>query len=196
MKTLLFIAIILTTFTNQEGAKNSAEFRCQLMADKEVYKIGELPRLTVMIYNDSDSAVYLIGSLDGSDVKWRYPYCYFTIDKPRATKSNIQRCGNMNTIRSADFKQVKPGQSFNPYEGIDNYGFFPDYNTTNKETFTSAGNYKIQFHYSTNSLDITKFIGDPLTSRNSSDSLKIHSLFHKVPKLELVSNEIAIKVEK
>lgn len=195
MKFLLSIAIILTMFASTQRSAISTEFRCLLTCDKEVYKVGELPKLTLKIYNDTKEDVYFIGSLDGSDVKWRFPYCYYTIDGPEVKKIKLQRCGNMNTLRVEDFRLVKPGQAFAPYESIDMYGFFKDYITTNKETFKTPGIYKIQFHYSSNSSDINKFMGSKSFNRDYTDSLKIDSLFKAVPRVDLVSNEIIFRVE-
>jgi hypothetical protein len=196
MKPLLVIAFTLTAFASRQHSPTPTEFRCLLTCDKEVYKVGELPRLTVRIYNNTKDDVYFIGSLDGSDVKWRFPYCYYTIDRPKAGKEKLQRCRNMNTLRVEDFKLVRSGQSFDPYESIDNYGFFTDYTTANKEMFKHVGVYKIKFHYSTNSIDINQFIGDKPFRSNYSDSLRVDSLFKAVPKVELLSNEIVFRVDK
>ena len=196
MKPLLFIAFLLTAFTSRHTSSTTTELRCVLTADKEVYKIGELPKLTVKIYNDGKENIYLIGSLDGSDVKWRYPYCYYSIDRPKSVETKLQRCGNMNSLRLQDFKLIQPGQEFNPYESIDDYGFFTDYTTTNTETFKNPGVYKIKFHYSTNSQDINQFIGDKPFRSDPTDSLRLDSMFRAVPRVELTSNEIVIKVTK
>lgn len=194
MKPLIFIALFFTAFTTKKSLTNSNELSCVLTSDKAVYKVGELPKLTVEISNNSKDDIYLIGALDGSDIKWRFPYCYYTIDKPKPDTPRLQRCGNMNTLRIADFKLIKAGQRFNPYESIDDYGFFSDYTTANKETFKNPGTYKVKFHYSTNSLDINKFMGDK-SFRYSSDSIRIDSLLKTVPKVDLTSNEIIFRVE-
>lgn len=186
----------MTAFTTQKHSSNSTAFRCILSCDKEVYKIGELPKLTVKIYNDTKEDIHFIGSLDGSDVKWRYPYCYYTMERPKADKAKLGRCGNMNPLRMEDFKLVKSGQDFDPYERTSDYGFFSDYITTSKETFKSPGIYKLKFHYSTNSLDIQEFMGDKPFGSNYSDSLKMDTLFKTVPKVDLVSNEVIFRVEK
>jgi hypothetical protein len=195
MKPLIFIAFLLTAFTTEKSLTSSAELSCVLTSDKKVYKVGELPKFTVDISNNSNSDIYLIGSLDGSDVKWRFPYCYYTIDRPKPDTTRLQRCGNMNTLRVADFKLVKAGQKFNPYESIDGYGFFTDYTTTNQETFKNPGVYKIKFHYSTNSQNISDFTGDRPFRSDRSDSMTINSFFKKLPKVEIISNEIEIRVE-
>ena len=102
----------------------------------------------------------------------------------------------MNTLRLHDFKLIHAGQEFNPYESIDDYGFFTDYTTTDKETFKNPGVYKIKFHYSTNSQDINQFMGDKPFRNDPSDSLRLDSLFRTVLRVELTSNEIIIKVTK
>jgi hypothetical protein len=78
-------------------------------------------------------------------------------------------------------------------KNIDYYGYFGDYTTLNKETFKNPGIYKLRFHYSTNSQDISDFIGDRLFPGNQSDSIKINELLKRVPKLEITSNEIEIR---
>ena len=133
-------------FTSQRTLPYFSKIKCILTSDKNIYKIGEIPKLTVKIYNETKNDIYLIGSLYGSDVNWRFPHCYYSIHKPKPNKTEFQRCGNMNILRIEDFKVVKAGQVFNPYEKIDNSGFSMDYTTTNKETFENPGVYKIKFH--------------------------------------------------
>ncbi len=193
---LLFIGFLLSAFIHKSNLTTSVDLSCLLKSDKTVYKVGELPKFTVEISNNSKDDIYLIGSLDGSDVKWRFPYCYYSIDKPRPVITQLVRCGNMNTLRVADFKLVKVGQKFNPYESVDDYGFFTDNTTTDIKTFKNPGVYKIKFHYSTNAQNISDFIGDKPFRMDNSDSLKISSFFKKVPKVDITSNEIEIIVEK
>jgi hypothetical protein len=185
----------VTVFTTEKSLTTPAKLSCALASDRTVYKVGELPKFTVNIFNNSKDEIYLIGSLDGSAVKWRFPYCYYTIDRPKPDTTRLQRCGNMNTLRVADFKLVKAEQKFNPYESIDGHGFFTDYTTTNHETFKNPGVYKIKFHYSTNSQNISDFTGDRPFRSDRLDSLTINTFFKKVPKVEITSNEIEIRVE-
>lgn len=168
---------------------------CTLTVSKTRYKTGEVPALKVSIVNQSGKEIYLVGSLDGSDLKWRRPYCYFTIEKPAPGDISIGRCGNMNRLRAEDFVRVGPGEAFDPYQSIDHYGFFRDYTIMNPETFKATGIYKIKFHYSTNSSVIDDFTGDRGAPSRNPDSLQLLSLFEKVPKVDLVSNEIEIVYE-
>lgn len=101
----------------------------------------------------------------------------------------------MNTLRPTDFRLVKAGAKFNPYEKIDEYGFFTDYMTTNSETFKNPGVYKIQFHYSTNAEDVKEFIGDRPIQQDDTKNQKLASLLRQVPKVDIVSNKIEITFE-
>lgn len=194
MKALILLSFFLTTFTVEERISNSITLDCVLTSDKKVYKVGELPKFSIGISNDTNKDIYLIGSLDGSDVKWRYPYCYFSIEKPTPIPDTLMvgRCLTLNPLRVADFKLVEVGQKFNPYENIDGQGFFRDYAATNKETFKQKGVYKIKFHYSTRSQNLSDFRTYKTTK---TDSLQIEDYFKKVPKVEIESNKIEIIIE-
>ncbi len=196
MKNIILISlslITLTAFCYKNEISNTQTLKCVLSFDKPIYKIGEIPKLKVEIVNETCDDIYLIGSLDGSDIKWRMPYCYFTIIKPKIDTIFQSRCGNMNPLRINDFRQIKAGEKFDPYENIDDYGFFPDHATTQPETFKNPGSYKIQFHYTTKSDNIRDFIGKFGQLGNRSDSAAIKSLFSKLLKTDIVSNEIEVR---
>src|SRR5688572_16026226 len=116
MKTLFFIALLLTAFMPGQKLQNPSDVSCFLTSDNSTYKVGELPKFTVQIRNNSKDDIYLIGSLDGSDVKWRFPYSYYSIKRPQAATDKFARCGNMNSLSEADFRLVKAGAKFNPHE--------------------------------------------------------------------------------
>jgi hypothetical protein len=193
MKALVIAYLFLVNFTgfkNKAGAGVSP-FTCTLTSDKKVYKVGEIPVLTVEIRNNTKKDIYLIGSLDGSDVKWRMPYCYFHIQKPKPDTITLPgRCKTLNPLRESDFMLVKPGEGFNPYQTIDGYGFFGDYTSIQAETYRNPGIYKIRFYYSSESQEFSAFGGTPSTINN--DSLKIRSLFGQTQKFTIESNEIEI----
>jgi len=193
MKTYIFIVLLLAFSTPRLSISNDKNLSCVLTADNSVYKVGQIPVLKVKIFNNTKKEIYLIGSLDGSDVQWRYPHCYFSVDKPKPDTIISARCGNMNPLTPADFVLVKPRQNFNPYDEA--YDFFGDYTAMNKETFRTPGVYKIKFHYSTNSENISDFLGERTFSWDTSDSVRLAKLFKLVPRIEITSNEIEIKIE-
>jgi hypothetical protein len=188
--------VLFSAFSYKNKLGVTPLFNCVLTTDKLVYKIGEVPKLEVKIINKSGSDIYLIGSLDNSANKRRMPYCYYNIEKPVPDTLSFGFCGTANPLRAEDFTLVKSGEAFNPFESIDNYGFFPDYASTQKETFRIPGIYKIQFHYSAKNSDIENFRGS-ISAENwakRNDTALINKLFAKVPKIELSSNTIEIKI--
>src|SRR3990170_1522626 len=57
-------------------------------------ELGKAPKIAVALTNQTDADIYLVGSLDASDCKWRYPYCYFEVTGPdgKPARSGIVRC--------------------------------------------------------------------------------------------------------
>jgi hypothetical protein len=186
------LAIIMSVFCFHPKPTPHSSLICKLFVDKTTYKIGEVPKIKVEIENTGNKDIYLIGSLDGSEIKRRMPYCYFDIEKPRPDTIQYGFCGTTNPLRASDFVLVKAHSSFNPYQPVDNYGFFTSYLIGDTATFRNPGVYKIQFHYSTMSGNINKYKG----MGSSADSVLQKQLFEKVPRVELVSNMIEVVMEK
>jgi len=154
---LIVLLICLSSTTN----KHETEFECDLTSSKMVYKLGEIPAISVLIKNNSSTDIYLIPGLDGSEVKWRKPFCYFTIVNPDKDTVNINngRCKFMNPLREEDFVKVSQKTTFNPFYFAEGPEFTTYYGGGNKENFKQPGKYQLTFHYSTNSNDIREFKG-------------------------------------
>lgn len=164
-------------------------------------ELGNVPTISVEIANWTDDEIYLVGSLDNSDRRWRYPFCYFEVIGPdgKRAKPGIARCGNINAIREKDFVKVPPVGKFDPYQKIDEYGFFGSSLIT-PETFHAEGQYRVRFVYSTAAADPKFWLGDAqgemsrvLRPGNADDSA-ITKLLKRVPKTTVCSNEITITV--
>jgi len=162
--------------------------------------LGRAPTISVEIANWTGGEIYLIGSLDGSDLKWRYPFCYFEVIGPdgQPAKNGIARCGNMNTIREKDFVKVPRGGKFNPYQKIDDHGFFGTSLIT-PATFRAEGEYRIRFVYSTDRAepkfwlgDVNGHMGEMLNAGATNEN--VVKLLANVPKTTVSSNEITVSV--
>jgi hypothetical protein len=156
-------------------------------------ELGKAPKITVAVTNQTNAAIYLVGSLDASDCKRRYPHCYFEVIGPNG-KSAVQgglRCGNMNTLREQDFVKVAAGGEFDPYQHIDSGGFFSAHQL-DPGNFAAAGKYRIRFIYSTDCETIAKWGGDGRDSVAANE--KLVGMFRQVPKVEIRSNEIQVTV--
>jgi hypothetical protein len=149
----------------------------------------------VEITNLTGEDVYLVGSLDASDCKWRYPYCYFEVIGPdgKSTVQGIGRCGNMNPLREEDFIKVQRGGKFDPYQ--QGYGSFSAYQLSPR-SFPVAGKYRIRFVYSTESGQIMDWLGDDVAVGEQRATKRFGGLFKQVPKAKVTSNEINVSVVK
>lgn len=163
-------------------------------------EIGTTPAISVEISNCTGRDIYLVGSLDASDIKWRYPHCYFEVIGPDGMPAmrGYARCGNVNPIRDEDFVKVPRGGSFDPYQNIDAYGFFHSSQIT-PATFQAKGTYRIRFVYSSEQAD-PKFWRMAAKGKNgaklsaSGSRENVVKLLAKVPKTTVCSNEITITV--
>jgi hypothetical protein len=184
---------------------------CNIKTDKYIYKKGTVPTITVEIKNNTDSAIYLVKSLDGSSSQMRFPYAYFEIQKLSDTsyrQDKSRYCGNYDEIDTSDFVEVTPDATFDP--SISQSRFYTDYSMKNIKNFEKKGKYKIIYHYSTNETRFIKWMGDPyagqarrwfdektgkIKSEHEREYNRLLELFKLVPKTELVSNELIIEVK-
>ena len=199
MQNRLFSILLITTLTSFcfVNKLRTPAFTCEITSDKAVYKIGETPKLEVKIINNSNKSIYLIGALEGSDERARMPYCFYTIEKPKPDKTRSRKeCKWINPIRSEEFIRVDSKKSFNPFQTIDQYGFWSDDEATNPESYKNAVIYKIQFHYSTKSKNLKDYMGHEGLWGRDVDSTKVKRLFNEIANIEITSNQIEITFEK
>ena len=156
-------------------------------------ELGHAPQVTVAITNQTSTDIYLVGSLDASYYKLRFPYCYFEITGPDGKPRNLggPTCGNMNTLREKDFRKLPPSGTFNPYERIDSYGFFGPYHLT-PSLFRMPGEYRIRFVYSSKSNKLVEWSGDD--RRKVANDQMLLAMLKKVPRVYITSNEITVTV--
>ncbi len=176
----------------QRPASDTELLRCTIRANPTC-ELGKAPTVTVSIRNQTNTDIYLVGSLDGSDYKWRYPHCYFEVTGPHGNSAvqRIARCGNMNTLREKDFVKVPSGRTFDPYLRIDDSGFFSAHQL-DASTFRTAGEHRIRFVYSTKSDAIAEWVGDGRNQAAANE--KLIRMLKQVPKVEVWSDEIRVKV--
>ena len=196
LMTIAVAAIILGTSARTiplAASEPGPPLGCVIRSDPTCV-LGQPPKITVALINQTTSDVYLVGSLDGSDGKFRYPFCYFEVTGPdgRPAPSLMARlCANMNTLREKDFVKVPPRGRFDPFQDIDDYGFFgPDELSASR--FHVAGKYRVRFVYSSSCANIRDWSGDDPNAVMS--NAKIASMFEHVPKVDVKSNEIEINV--
>jgi hypothetical protein len=192
-------AVAVCHSEERHQAPKSPPLACTIRSEPTC-ELGKAPSIKVEIANWTDDEVYLVGSLDASDCKWRYPLCYFEIIGPdgKSPVRNIARCGDMNSIREKDFVKVPRGGKFDPYQHVDEYGFFGSSQIT-PATFQFEGEYRIRFVYSTDKSDPKFWLGDAkgdkseILNSGGADN-NVVKLLAKVPKTTISSNEITVKI--
>ncbi len=161
---------------------------CILSTNKRKYKIGQPLELNVEIINHLDTPILMVGSLDGSEIGFRPPISYFEVRHKILGKvwSASLFCGTVNPLRKEDFKIIGPNQIFNPYEVIDDYGFFHA-QQLEEINFKIPGIYEIIYRYSKNNNNKVEQIYSPRME------MELINMWNKVPNLNLTSNTITIE---
>lgn len=132
--------------------------RCEITSLKSSYRVGDRPEVAARLINDTAQAVNLVGSLDDSERKARYPYAYFEVLGPPSgvAQERFFYCGYINALRDADFVEVPPGDQLDPFMKIDGGGYFPPYQFE-RTRLVKPGTYTILFRYSTDSDDLSEW---------------------------------------
>jgi hypothetical protein len=162
-----------------DSLNSGSSFVCIIESEKRIYHIGESPKIKVKIFNNTDSTVCLVGSVDGSEIGVRAPTCSFKIEHNfwGEQEHHIHGfCASLNPIRDEEYQMIESGNYFDPYMEIDYLGYWSP-SMLEWDRFLKPGIYKFRFIYS------TKVEG-------------FGSLGHKsdiIPKIELISNELTLK---
>jgi len=179
-----------------DGAKARPPVTCTITAPPTVEQ-GQVPRVTVALTNNTAAEMLLVGSLDGSDCKMRFPHCTFEITGPdgKSPVKGIGRCGNMNTLREKDFVRVAPGKSFDPFGRIDDGGFFGCHQLR-AENFAAPGDYRLRFRYATVAEKEARgnWFGDGFRKGQEAEEARVNALLDRVPRVTVESNTITVRV--
>ena len=178
---LLFAYLGLMSST----AAVAGDVDCEITSLAQEYRVGAAPQLSVKLINRGPEAIYLVGSLDGSEELMRYPHVVITASGPGgAIDFKVPRmCDMTNPLRPQDFVRLERGESFDPYMRVDASGFFASY-FLYAYRFDAAGEYTLVFHYSTKSKNIGDWGGvewEPGRSRLE----RVTALLAGVPAVEI-----------
>jgi hypothetical protein len=187
---LILIACLLCV-----NSKAEHPFICKISTDQSIVFEGEIPRVEVSITNRSGKDVYLVGSLDGSDVGWRFPKCGFdlldTEGKPIPQTKPMLRCGNMNPLKAEDFVKVPAGKTFSPTGS----GFFGSWQLYRFQELP-PGVYVLRFYYQTSTKGIDDYFGDERMFGQKVEKPELLRFFEAVPLVDIKSNDLRITVKR
>lgn len=171
----------------ERSGRASTDFELRIDADKSEYAVGEQPRFTATLTNNSNDAVMLARPLDGSDFG-RFPQLMWTVTAPEDAKAlePLGRCGNTNPITTGAFFSLPAGESVvlsGAWSGVAPH-----------ELNRGPGRYAIQLMYSTDSEDARGWIGGPMVDRDARQlERKIAPLLAQVPRITVKSNVLEIQ---
>jgi len=133
---------------------------CKLTSLKDRYRVGDQPEISARIINGTEKAIYLVGILDGSERKARYPHVYYDVSGVEGGLSETKYglCGVLNPLRIEDFIRVEPASGFYPSNPTDSQGFRQAAKLRNW-SFVKVGGYTFKYHYSTENEDIKDWRG-------------------------------------
>ena len=134
---------------------NPVQVVCTVRAAKTHLVLGESPTAEVEIRNTGSQAILLVGNLDGSSSRRRYPHAYFEVEGPPGgvEAHGAVGCGGpFNPLREKDFVLLEPGSSFDPHANGNGSDFFHD-TSLGWIKLSKPGGYRIVFHYSTDQRD-------------------------------------------
>jgi hypothetical protein len=167
----------------------------------DIFEIRLLPRsesravpgkpspIAVEVKNVSASPVWIVGVLDGSELGVRYPHYVPKIVGPDYVQPKPEFPEMTSPIRPADFRLLKPGESFDPARREGGAAYLP---IVAFDTFTptTPGEYEITLTLSTASDRDDQWMGT-LPSYGEKEPLE---RLAQVPRLRITSPKLVIKV--
>jgi hypothetical protein len=152
---------------------------------------GKPSPIAVEVKNVSPSPAWIVGVLGGSEVAARYPHYIPKIVGPDYVQPEPEWPDMTPPIRPADFRLLKPGESFDPTRREGGAAYLP---IIAFDTFTptSPGEYEITLTLSTASDRDDQWMGT-LPSYGQKQGEPLERLA-QVPRLRIISPKLVIKV--
>lgn len=130
-----------------------------LSVPKEPAKVGTVFPVRVDVKNISASSIWIVGVLDGSEGAHRFPHYKPSITGPQPmAQPEADDCGNVAPLRLEDFRQLAPGESFDPTNPIAGAAYLP-LQAFARFTPKAVGRYEIRLQLSTESQKPEQWLG-------------------------------------
>lgn len=188
----MFILLTFAAALFHHGTVQKPPLKCTLTADSICFA-GTIPQIKVMLHNQTDREIFLLGSLDGSSNAMRYPLCYFEITNSLGKTITHERtgCGTLAGLHSRFFVKVAAQGSFNPYTGpaIESQHGFAFTHQLLPHYYIIPGEYRFRFVYSSASNSLYDW-----NVTSASDKAAIENKMQLMPKVMVKSNEVKIFV--
>jgi hypothetical protein len=144
--------------------------------------------LEVEVTNVSDSPVWMVGVLPGSE-GLRYPQYVAEIEGPSGPvrMQFPEGLDYARGLRPEDFVRLSPGESFDPQQGR---GFIPIQHLAWFKP-TEPGTYRLRLRFDATAKDPRQWMGQTSVR----DQSELESLIKRVPRVKVWSNTLEIKFD-
>jgi hypothetical protein len=182
-----------------QASMENGKYEISIFSDKNTYFSGEPVIVNADFKNNTHKNILIVFPQDGSENKFRYPYCYFEVlDQEESIVPDCSpACKVVNPLVKQAFRDIKPGKSESFFED----GFILTRNITLK-----PGRYRIRLFYSTAADKESQWYGlysddywteiykNEFWKKRKAEMAENRKLLKKVPKLEIWSNTITIDI--
>lgn len=149
-------AVAERSVVGSETRATAADIRVEIHPDNTPFRVGDRPVFRVVLRNVSRETFYLVGAIDNSEEKSRYPHVTMTITGPEGgiAKPGLIGCGNVNPLETGDFVELRPDEWFEPITP-------PFWSPTDAQyaEFAKPGRFVAKFHYSSDAIDYAQWDG-------------------------------------
>jgi len=179
---------------------NNLPINLIITPEKRVFVLGEPVMVKTELKNNSDKEVMIVIPADGSEAKMRYPHFYFEFTgKDAKAVKNKARCGVVDPLVLDSFAVVPSG------EGIALSSMWSE-GDISKFMDIPTGEYRVHCFYSTDTEDEKSWHGrysdeewkkrdkNEFWAKRDEEMRKINQLLKKVPRMNLKSNSVRIKI--
>ncbi len=162
-----------------------------LSSTSESWRVGDLIQVGVEVRNISKAPVWAIGVLDGSESGFRYPHYLplITGPKPLPATEEAPWCGNVSPLLLSDFRQLLPGEGFDPGKPAGDAVGLPLVAFQNFRPAT-PGHYQLSVIYDSSCESDREWLG--MTGYPGED--RVLQQLTLVPRLLMRSNLLTLKV--
>lgn len=157
----------------------------------EAQKVGAAVKVSIEVRNVSDRPVWIVGALEGSDIGLRFPHYLPQVNGERPPLSGeVEYLDVAAPLRLEDFRQLAPGQGFDPVAGM-NPALQPLLAAFTAFVPPAPGSYEMRLTLSTASESDNDWLG--IVEYPGKD--EVLRRLAKVPRLRVESNVLRIEAQ-
>jgi hypothetical protein len=178
--------------TPDGGAGTGAAVEVVLRAAEGVHRPGRPVAVRIEVRNVTDSDLWMVGVLDGSEEGVRYPHYRPAVMRDGDTVAAPGPAEDplVARLRVEDFRRLAPGESFDPTapEAGADYGALSTFTTW---ACPEPGEYQYVLALSTSSEDPGQWLG---RVGPAGDGETLRDLIARVPRLNVTSNVLTVRI--